>query len=152
MYVRSELDAMEHQNFLFDMERIRPCDQEWMDEGELPRERTKNRRWQRPYEVLAEATHGEVIVRVHPTRISVGELDCFSAHIRLKEPDKSEDNADGVEAGGRKGQGSDDESSRAQLPKSKALVRKEVDSEEHHSAAKADLPIAKEGMQIQGNG
>ncbi|RWV96615.1 hypothetical protein GW17_00040657 [Ensete ventricosum] len=38
----------------------------------------------------------------------------------------------GVEAGGRKGRGSDDESSGAQLPKSKASVRKEVDSEEHH--------------------
>ncbi|RZS21321.1 hypothetical protein BHM03_00053948 [Ensete ventricosum] len=36
--------------------------QEWVDEGGLPRERTKNRRWQRSYEVLAEATHGEVIV------------------------------------------------------------------------------------------
>ncbi|RWW38267.1 hypothetical protein BHE74_00056566 [Ensete ventricosum] len=57
----------------------------------------------------------------------------------------------GVEAGGRKGRGSNDESSGAQLPKSKALVRKEVDSEEHHSAAEADLPIAKEGMQMQGN-
>ncbi|RWW49751.1 hypothetical protein BHE74_00044039 [Ensete ventricosum] len=30
--------------------------QVWVDEGELPRERTKNRRWQRPYDVLAEAT------------------------------------------------------------------------------------------------
>ncbi|RZR72797.1 hypothetical protein BHM03_00017139 [Ensete ventricosum] len=58
----------------------------------------------------------------------------------------------GVEAGCRKGRGSDDESSGAQLPKSKASVRKEVDSEEHHSAAEADLPIAKEGMQMQGNG
>ncbi|RZS28400.1 hypothetical protein BHM03_00062025 [Ensete ventricosum] len=58
----------------------------------------------------------------------------------------------GVEAGGRKGRGSDDESSGAQLPKGKALVRKEVDSEEHHSAAEVDLPIAKEGMQMQGNG
>ncbi|RWW01479.1 hypothetical protein GW17_00035479 [Ensete ventricosum] len=38
--------------------------QEWVDEGELPRERTKNRRWRRPYDVLAEATHGEVVVRV----------------------------------------------------------------------------------------
>ncbi|RRT36843.1 hypothetical protein B296_00050765, partial [Ensete ventricosum] len=56
----------------------------------------------------------------------------------------------GVEAGGRKGRGSDDESSGAQLPKSKASVRKEVDSEEHHSAVEADLPIAKEGMQMQG--
>ncbi|RWW42915.1 hypothetical protein BHE74_00051481 [Ensete ventricosum] len=53
---------------------------------------------------------------------------------------------------GRKGRGSDDESSGAQLPKSKASIRKEVDSEEHHSAVEADLPIAKEGMQMQGNG
>ncbi|RWV90116.1 hypothetical protein GW17_00047705, partial [Ensete ventricosum] len=30
-------------------------------------------------------------------------------------------------------------------------VRKEVDSEEHYSAAEADLPIVKEGMQMQGN-
>ncbi|RWW16186.1 hypothetical protein GW17_00019944 [Ensete ventricosum] len=52
---------------------------------------------------------------------AVGELDCFSAHIRLREPDKSEDKAD------------------------KASVRKEVDSEERHCAAEADLPIAKEG-------
>ncbi|RZS01885.1 hypothetical protein BHM03_00031840 [Ensete ventricosum] len=37
--------------------------QEWVDEGELPRKRTKNRRWKRPYDVLAEATHGEVVVR-----------------------------------------------------------------------------------------
>ncbi|RWV86502.1 hypothetical protein GW17_00051601 [Ensete ventricosum] len=82
---------------------------------------------------------------------AVGELDCFSAHIRLREPYKSEDKAD-VEADGRKGQGSDDESSGAQLPKSKASVGKEVDSEEHYSAAKVDLPIAKEGMQMQVNG
>ncbi|RRT40112.1 hypothetical protein B296_00051718 [Ensete ventricosum] len=39
--------------------------QEWVDEGELPRERTKNRRWRRPYEVLAEATHGDVTRRRH---------------------------------------------------------------------------------------
>ncbi|RWV89410.1 hypothetical protein GW17_00048441 [Ensete ventricosum] len=58
----------------------------------------------------------------------------------------------GVEAGGRKGRGSDDKSSGAQLPKSKVSVRKEVDSEEHHNAAEADLPIANEGMQMQDNG
>ncbi|RWW58031.1 hypothetical protein BHE74_00035140 [Ensete ventricosum] len=58
----------------------------------------------------------------------------------------------GVEASGRKGRGSDDESSGAQLPKRKASVKKEVDSKEHHSAAEADLPIAKEGMQMQDNG
>ncbi|RRT76250.1 hypothetical protein B296_00013751 [Ensete ventricosum] len=38
--------------------------QEWVDEGELPRERTKNRRWRKPYDVLAEATRGEVIMKV----------------------------------------------------------------------------------------
>ncbi|RRT55612.1 hypothetical protein B296_00017088 [Ensete ventricosum] len=53
---------------------------------------------------------------------AAGELDCFSAHIRLREPDKSKDEAE-----------------------------KEVDSEEHHSVAEADLPIVKEGMQMQGN-
>ncbi|RRT48731.1 hypothetical protein B296_00014165 [Ensete ventricosum] len=58
----------------------------------------------------------------------------------------------GVEAGGRKGRGSDDESSGAQLPKSNTSIRKEVDSKEHHSALEADLPIAKEGIQMQGNG
>ncbi|RWW39339.1 hypothetical protein BHE74_00055344 [Ensete ventricosum] len=40
-----------------------------------------------------------------------------------------------VEAGGRKGRGSDNESNEAQLPKNKVSVRKEVESEEHHSAA-----------------
>ncbi|RRT44545.1 hypothetical protein B296_00038899 [Ensete ventricosum] len=82
----------------------------------------------------------------------IRKLDCFSAHIRLREPGKSEDKAEGVEAGGRKGRGSDDESSGAQLPKSKASVRKEVDSEERHSAVEANLLIAKEGTQMQGNG
>ncbi|RZS21909.1 hypothetical protein BHM03_00054615 [Ensete ventricosum] len=54
--------------------------------------------------------------------------------------------------GQSRGRGSDDESSGAQLPKSKASVRKDVDSKEHHSAAKADLPITKEGMKMQDNG
>ncbi|RZS04692.1 hypothetical protein BHM03_00035073 [Ensete ventricosum] len=57
----------------------------------------------------------------------------------------------GVEADGRKGRGSDDESRRAWLPKSKASVRNEMDSEECHSAVEADLPFAKKGMQMQGN-
>ncbi|RWV94616.1 hypothetical protein GW17_00042829 [Ensete ventricosum] len=47
---------------------------------------------------------------------AAGELDCFSAHIRLWEPDKSEDKAEWS-----KGRGSDDESSGAQLPKSKSI-------------------------------
>ncbi|RWW46839.1 hypothetical protein BHE74_00047216 [Ensete ventricosum] len=37
-------------------------------------------------------------------------------------------------------------------PKSKVSVRKELDSEEHHSATEADLSIANEGMQMQDNG
>ncbi|RWW00089.1 hypothetical protein GW17_00036964 [Ensete ventricosum] len=78
---------------------------------------------------------------------AAGELDCFSAHIRLREPASQR-----TKPSGRKGQGSDDESSGAQLLKSKASIRKEVDSEEHHSAAEVDLPIAKEGMQMQVNG
>ncbi|RWW72753.1 hypothetical protein BHE74_00019421 [Ensete ventricosum] len=54
---RLELNAMEHQNFLVDMERIRVT-QEWVDEGELPREQTKNRRWRRPYDVYWELHFG----------------------------------------------------------------------------------------------
>ncbi|RWV91220.1 hypothetical protein GW17_00046508 [Ensete ventricosum] len=42
-------------------------------------------------------------------------------------------------SGSRKGRGSDNESSGAQLPKSKTSVTKEVDSEEHHNAVEADL-------------
>ncbi|RRT37004.1 hypothetical protein B296_00038058 [Ensete ventricosum] len=45
--------------------------QEWVGEGELPRERTKNQRWWRPYKVLVKATYGEVVVRVHQTGIFV---------------------------------------------------------------------------------
>ncbi|RRT37965.1 hypothetical protein B296_00023221 [Ensete ventricosum] len=37
--------------------------QEWMGKGELTTERTKNRRWRRPYDVLAKATRGEVIMK-----------------------------------------------------------------------------------------
>ncbi|RZS12908.1 hypothetical protein BHM03_00044424 [Ensete ventricosum] len=33
-----------------------------------------------------------------------------------------------------------------------STVRKEVNSEERHSTAEADLPIVKEGMHMQGNG
>ncbi|RWW47469.1 hypothetical protein BHE74_00046530, partial [Ensete ventricosum] len=58
----------------------------------------------------------------------------------------------GIEAVGRKGRGSDDESRGAQLPKSKVLIRKEVNLEECHSAAEVDLPIVKKGMKMQSNG
>ncbi|RWW36103.1 hypothetical protein BHE74_00058897 [Ensete ventricosum] len=57
----------------------------------------------------------------------------------------------GVEAGGQKERGSDDESRGAQLPKCKTSVRKGVDSEECHSAGEEDLLIAKKGTQMQGN-
>ncbi|RZS26769.1 hypothetical protein BHM03_00060160 [Ensete ventricosum] len=158
--------------------------QEWVGEGELPKERTKNRRWQRPYNVLAEATHGEVIVRRQVFRVCASKLasdeslghqhmravyhrgrsqiastsESYGEDLIIQSPTSQRTRPkllgghNGVEAGGRKGRGSDDESSGAQLPKSKASVRKEVDSEEHHSDAEADLPIAKEGMQMQGNG
>ncbi|RRT32147.1 hypothetical protein B296_00058570 [Ensete ventricosum] len=43
--------------------------QEWVDEGELSRERTKTRRWRRPYEVLPKATNRKVVVRIHHRRI-----------------------------------------------------------------------------------
>ncbi|RRT37060.1 hypothetical protein B296_00029199 [Ensete ventricosum] len=75
--------------------------QEWVDEGELPRERTKNQRWQRPYDVITgsstlvyDTTRRRAIdlrSECHGMIRAVGELDCFSAHIRLREPDKSKD-------------------------------------------------------------
>ncbi|RWW76221.1 hypothetical protein BHE74_00015703 [Ensete ventricosum] len=58
----------------------------------------------------------------------------------------------GVEVGGRKGRRSDDESRGAQVPKSKVSVRKEVGLKKYHGIAEADLPIAKIGTQMQGNG
>ncbi|RWW35029.1 hypothetical protein GW17_00000193 [Ensete ventricosum] len=75
------------------------------------------------------------------------ELDCFSAHIRLRELGKSEDKAEwskGARKRRRVRRGS-------ATQKAIALVRKEVDSEKRHSAAEADLSIAKEGTQMQGN-
>ncbi|RWW49930.1 hypothetical protein BHE74_00043843 [Ensete ventricosum] len=75
--------------------------QEWVDKGELSRERT-NQKWRRPYDVLAEAPHGEVVVRWESA-----------------------------------------------TQKSKVLVRKEMDSEECHSAAEADLPMARKGHRCE---
>ncbi|RWW90079.1 hypothetical protein BHE74_00000779 [Ensete ventricosum] len=74
---------------------------------------------------------------------ATGELDCYSAYIRLREPNKLEDKTEGVEASSRKGRGKDDES--RGVPKSKASVRNEMDSEECHSAVEVDLLIAKKG-------
>ncbi|RWV85377.1 hypothetical protein GW17_00052834, partial [Ensete ventricosum] len=84
---RSKLSVIEHQNFLFDMERICPyvaemCNkfitlldpegcsvtQEWVDEGELARERTKNWRWRRPYDVRHGAADRGGIVRGNATQ------------------------------------------------------------------------------------
>ncbi|RRT38057.1 hypothetical protein B296_00042983 [Ensete ventricosum] len=48
--------------------------QEWVDEGELPMERTKNQRWRRPYDVLVEATRGEVVVRRRVFRVGASKL------------------------------------------------------------------------------
>ncbi|RWW03601.1 hypothetical protein GW17_00033222, partial [Ensete ventricosum] len=78
---------------------------------------------------------------------AAGELDYFSAHIRLKELGKLEDKA-GWLKGARKRR-------RVQwgsATQKQSTVRKEVNSEERHSTAEADLPIVKEGMHMQGNG
>ncbi|RWW39874.1 hypothetical protein BHE74_00054752 [Ensete ventricosum] len=132
--------------------------QEWVDKGELPRERKKKSEKTKAlccvgkshtWRSRSPSSSHENLYAMEMSLGVAGELDCFSAHIRLREPDMSEDKADGVEAGGRKGRGSDDESSGAQLPKSKASVRKEVDSEEHHSAIEAYLPIVKEGCRCK---
>ncbi|RWW28460.1 hypothetical protein GW17_00007059 [Ensete ventricosum] len=64
------------------------------------------------------------------------EVDCFSAHIRLREPGKSEDKADPV---------------RLSYPKVKQRLERRW-TRRSTSVAEADLPIAKEGMQMQVNG
>ncbi|RZS06499.1 hypothetical protein BHM03_00037173 [Ensete ventricosum] len=66
-----------------------------------------------------------VVIRVVRNNWCIVEI---VTHIRLRELGKSEDKVD------------------------KASVRKEVDLEEYHSVAEMDLPIAKEGMQMQSNG
>ncbi|RWW41878.1 hypothetical protein BHE74_00052609 [Ensete ventricosum] len=81
---------------------------------------------------------------------AAGELDCSSAYIRLTEPDKSKEKAEGVEAGGRKWRGSDDESRGVRYPKAVSTIM-ELDSKECNSATEAGLPIAKKGMPMQGN-
>ncbi|RRT33303.1 hypothetical protein B296_00043506 [Ensete ventricosum] len=107
---------------------------------------------------------------------AAGEWDCFSAHIRLRDPGKSEDKAEydrsswrvellqcsyslkgarqvrGQSRVVKKGEEAMTSPVGLSYPKSKASVRKEVDSEEHYSATEADLPIAKKGMQMQVNG
>ncbi|RWW53538.1 hypothetical protein BHE74_00039966 [Ensete ventricosum] len=52
----------------------------------------------------------------------------------------------------RRGEEATTSSEGLNYPKSKVSVRKEVDSEERHSAVEADLPIAKEATQMQDNG
>ncbi|RRT31909.1 hypothetical protein B296_00058129 [Ensete ventricosum] len=83
---------------------------EWVGEGELPKERTQSE--------VAEAVrcagrghHREIVIQVHHKNLNAmemspggdmvqamievtGELDCFNAHIRLREPNKSEDKAE----------------------------------------------------------
>ncbi|RRT41351.1 hypothetical protein B296_00047975 [Ensete ventricosum] len=192
--------------------------QEWVDEGELPRERTKNRRWRRPYDVLAEATRGEVVVRrrvfMCASELALDEsLSHQVVYHRGRSPSASTSESHG---GGRdhvndqellgallrgtmqrqkglwiqgvnatvlqrrvfrvcasklasdesldrqhmgamyhrgsmvkRGEGATTSPVGLSYRKVKASIRKAVDSEEHHSAAKANLPIAKEGMQMQ---
>ncbi|RZR93622.1 hypothetical protein BHM03_00022177 [Ensete ventricosum] len=81
-----------------------------------------------------------------PSMVRVtGELDYFSAHIRLREPDKLEDKVV------KRGEEATTSPEGLSYLKSKASIRKEMDSEERHSAAETDLPITKEGTQMQDN-
>ncbi|RZR82431.1 hypothetical protein BHM03_00008825 [Ensete ventricosum] len=186
--VQSELGIVEHQNFLFDMEKIRPggvvCASKLALDESLSHQhmRVVYHRGRSPSASTSES-HGEgrdpgavgssTSVNNITARRAVdsrGECHGTAENIISASPATiwqrpymrvavclSIDQGgllgghSGVEAGGQKGQGSD-ESSGAQLPKSKASVRKDVDSEEHHSVIEADLPIAKEGIQMQGNG
>ncbi|RWV96813.1 hypothetical protein BHE74_00033928 [Ensete ventricosum] len=75
--------------------------QEWVDEGELPRERTKNRRWQRSYDVLAEATHGEVIVRSHKGDLIIQRYDRSGWRVGLLQCSHSLKGAQQVRGQGR---------------------------------------------------
>ncbi|RRT65725.1 hypothetical protein B296_00000285 [Ensete ventricosum] len=47
--------------------------QEWVGEGELLRERTKNLRWRRPYDVLAKVTYTERRVFVYVSKLALNE-------------------------------------------------------------------------------
>ncbi|RZR90424.1 hypothetical protein BHM03_00018290 [Ensete ventricosum] len=106
--------------------------------------------------LMQRLIHGRQSVRGHPKENKIGvsptirwQRPCMRVAVYLSnDQEKLLGGHSGVEAGGRKGRGSDDESSGAQLPKRKASVRKEVDSEEHHSAAEVDLPITKEETQM----
>ncbi|RRT56577.1 hypothetical protein B296_00032105 [Ensete ventricosum] len=116
---------------------------EWVGEGELPKERTQSE--------MAEALRCENRIRV--SSVIGWQKPCMGVAVCLSiDQGKLLREHRGVEAGGQKGRENDDESKGAQLPKNKASVRKEVDSEECYSAAEADLPIAKKGMQMQDNG
>ncbi|RRT49120.1 hypothetical protein B296_00025948 [Ensete ventricosum] len=75
------------------------------------------------------------------------ELDYFSAHIRLREPDKSKDKAEWAKGARKRRQ------VRRGSATQKVKCRLEMRwSEERHSVAEANLPIVKEGMQMQDNG
>ncbi|RWV98652.1 hypothetical protein GW17_00038484 [Ensete ventricosum] len=66
--------------------------QELVGEGELPKERTQSE----VAEVLRCAGKGHTWRDRSPSMIgATGELDCSNAYIRLREPDKSEDKAEG---------------------------------------------------------
>ncbi|RWW41547.1 hypothetical protein BHE74_00052956 [Ensete ventricosum] len=120
--VRKVVDSEKHHSAI---EADLPIAKEGMQIQENRIDTSPATRWRRPYIRVAVC-------------LSIDQGELLGGH-------------NGVEAGGRKGRGSDDEFSGAQLPKSKASVRKEVDSEERHSVAEADLLIAKEGIKMQGN-
>ncbi|RWW70055.1 hypothetical protein BHE74_00022294 [Ensete ventricosum] len=75
-------------------------------------------------EDLIHHDHLDRFVRRDMIRV-VGELDCFSAHIHLRELGKSADKADKVSVG------------------------KEIDSEECHSTIKANLSMVRKGRKCE---
>ncbi|RWW46760.1 hypothetical protein BHE74_00047287 [Ensete ventricosum] len=99
---------------------------------------------------ISESHGGDLTIqRYDRSGWRVGLLQCSHS---FKGADKSEDKADGVEASVERGKEATTSPEGLNYLKSKVSIRKEVDSEEPHGAVEANLPIAKEGMQMQGNG
>ncbi|RWW51452.1 hypothetical protein BHE74_00042198 [Ensete ventricosum] len=99
--VRSELSAMKYQNFLFDMERIRPKAAEMYNkfstllDPEGCRSSTSVNKATARRDVDSRGECHSTAEAGLPCMIEAAEeLDYFSAHIRLREPDKSEDKID----------------------------------------------------------
>ncbi|RZR85603.1 hypothetical protein BHM03_00012621 [Ensete ventricosum] len=83
--------------------------------------------------------------------ISIWRLSTIEGEVRLQVPMSPMEGLDYTKVVER-GEEAMTSSVELSYPKSKVSVKKEVDTEECHSAVEADLPIVKEGMRMQGNG